>query len=213
MLPVEILADHETIVLRARGSELLILPHHVHQLKALTKPVDFSAYFRSEALVNRPARKLFEAWLRKDTSVWTRLYRTVHHEMDLAAKDGDGADTKSAPAVKAPGKPAAEVKTAKDELKASATKAKPTKTQAVADEADAVAPKAAKAPAKAKESKGKVDSEDVAPSKAKAKTSAAKEATAKPKAKEAVAKPKGKEPAAKAKAKETAPKAKAKSKG
>ena len=202
MLPVEILADHETIVLRARGSELLILPHHVHQLKALTKPVDFSAYFRSEALVNRPARKLFEAWLRKDTSVWTRLYRTVHHEMDLAAKDGDGADTKSAPAVKAPVKPAAEVKTTKGELKASGTKAKPTKAQEVADEADTVAPKAAKAPAKAKESKEKVDSEDVAPSKAK--TTAAKETTAKPKVKEAAAKPK---------AKATAPKAKAKSKG
>ena len=30
-----------------------------------------------EALVNRPARKLFEAWLRKDRSLWKRLFKAV----------------------------------------------------------------------------------------------------------------------------------------
>lgn len=82
MLPVEILPVQETVVLRARGSELLILPHHVKNLKGLTKAKDFSQYFRDEALVNRPARKLFEAWLRKDHTLWQRLYTTIHKQMN-----------------------------------------------------------------------------------------------------------------------------------
>jgi hypothetical protein len=65
-------------VLRARGSELLILPHHVRKLKGMTKPKDFSTYFHGEALVNRPARKLFEAWLRKDAGLWSRIYTVIH---------------------------------------------------------------------------------------------------------------------------------------
>lgn len=83
MLPVEILPVQESLVLRARGSELLILPHHVKSLKGLTKSRDFSEYFRAEALVNRPARKLFEAWLRKDHTLWQRIYTTIHKQMNL----------------------------------------------------------------------------------------------------------------------------------
>jgi len=94
VLPVEILPVQETIVLRARGSELLILPHHVKKLKGLTKPRDFSQYFRGEALVNRPARKLFEAWLRKDHTLWPRLYQAVHKE---PSGEGDGATDKGPP--------------------------------------------------------------------------------------------------------------------
>lgn len=108
MLPVEILPVQETIVLRARGSELLILPHHVQKLKGFTKPRDFSQYFRAEALVNRPARKLFEAWLRKDHTLWPRLYQTVHKEMEAKADD-EGRD--SEPVAKAE-KPAGEAKAA-----------------------------------------------------------------------------------------------------
>lgn len=94
MLPVEILPLQESIVLRARGSELLILADHVKKLKGLIKPRDFSQYFRAEALVNRPARKLFEAWLRKDHTLWPRLYHVVHKEIDLT--DGDASGVASA---------------------------------------------------------------------------------------------------------------------
>lgn len=83
MLPVEIVpVDGTTIVLRARGSELLILPHHIGQLKSCKNPKDFTGYFLTNALLNRPARKLFEAWLRKDKSLWQRIYRTVQTDMD-----------------------------------------------------------------------------------------------------------------------------------
>lgn len=83
MLPVEIVpVDGTTIVLRARGSELLILPQHIGQLKGLNNPKEFTGYFLSNALLNRPARKLFEAWLRKDKSLWQRIYKTIQSEMD-----------------------------------------------------------------------------------------------------------------------------------
>ncbi len=77
MLPVEIHPIQDALVLRARGSELLILADHVAELKKLKSAGDFSKYFLDEALVNRPARKLFEAWLRKDGSLWARIYKTV----------------------------------------------------------------------------------------------------------------------------------------
>jgi hypothetical protein len=105
VLPVEIVpVDGTTIVLRARGSELLILPQHVGQLKVLNSPKEFTGYFLSNALLNRPARKLFEAWLRKDQSLWQRIYRTIQSEMDVekiadyakkmeAIKDGDSKDS------------------------------------------------------------------------------------------------------------------------
>ena len=77
MLPVEIYPIQDAIVLRARGSELLILADHVAALKKLKSAGDFSKYFLNEALVNRPASKLFEAWLRKDGSLWARIYKSV----------------------------------------------------------------------------------------------------------------------------------------
>jgi hypothetical protein len=77
VVPVEILPIQENIILRAGGSELLILAAHVRKLQDLKNPRDFSQYFRGEALVNRPARKLFEAWLRKDQTLWPRIYKSV----------------------------------------------------------------------------------------------------------------------------------------
>jgi len=77
LLPVEIHPIQDALVLRARGSELLILADHVAELKKLKSAGDFSKYFLDEALVNRPARKLFEAWLRKDGSLWARIYKSV----------------------------------------------------------------------------------------------------------------------------------------
>jgi septin family protein len=160
VLPVEILPVQETIVLRARGSELLILPHHVKKLKDMTKPRDFSQYFRAEALVNRPARKLFEAWLRKDHTLWPRLYQTVHKEMD----DVSGEDEKPTPKkaekkeekaeVKAKEEKAAPKKAEKKEEKAAPKKAEKKEEKAAAPKAKAKE-KAEKKPAKAEKPKAK----------------------------------------------------------
>jgi hypothetical protein len=74
--------EKKSIVLQARASELLILPQHVLALGESKSPKDFSEYFMNEALVNRSARKLFQAWLRKDRTLWQRLYRTIRDEAD-----------------------------------------------------------------------------------------------------------------------------------
>ncbi len=96
MLPVEIFTIQESLVLRARGSELLILPHHARQLQGLKVAKDFCAYFLDDALVNRPARKLFEAWLRKDLGLWKRIYEKVQNEMTFADENADADTSKTA---------------------------------------------------------------------------------------------------------------------
>jgi len=149
VLPVEILPVQETIVLRARGSELLILPHHVKKLKGFVKPRDFSQYFRAEALVNRPARKLFEAWLRKDHTLWPRLYQTVHKEMEL--KEGEETEAPAKVEAKAEEKPKKAEKAEKKEDKEEKPKAKKAEKKEDKEEKEEKPKKAA--PKKDKEEK------------------------------------------------------------
>ena len=102
MTVVEVHYSQGLVVLRAKSSELLILAEHVSALQGLTDPKEFSQYFMRQALVNRPARKLFEAWLRKDNSVWPRLFKTIHSNKesseagDAAASGSDATDPKEA---------------------------------------------------------------------------------------------------------------------
>jgi len=55
-------------------------------LQEIKEPKAFSQYFMRQALVNRPARKLFEAWLRKDQSVWPRLFKVIHENKESSAE-------------------------------------------------------------------------------------------------------------------------------
>ena len=157
MLPVEIHPIQDALVLRARGSELLILSDHVAALKKLKSAGDFSKYFLQEALVNRPARKLFEAWLRKDGSLWARIYKTVQ---TIESNNASPAATKEKPAKtaepskeaskegsKAAKKPEAEVKSATKEKADTKKPAKSSpKTEVTADKS--VKKPEAKTPAK-----------------------------------------------------------------
>ena len=89
---IQIIHSKGIVVLRARSSELLILPQHVKELKNIQEPKKFSTYFNSTALINRPARKLFESWLRKDKTIWPRLYKVIHEEIkaeDFASDNKD----------------------------------------------------------------------------------------------------------------------------
>jgi len=195
VLPVEILPVQESIVLRARGSELLILPHHVQKLKGLSKPRDFSQYFRGEALVNRPARKLFEAWLRKDHTLWPRLYQVVHKEMNTTSDDAAAPVHDEAPkaATKAP-----------EALEPKAAAPKAAKKDKASEEKPAT-----EKPVKAKASASKSDKAEAAPAKEKKVASVSKVAVVKEK-KSADKAEKAEKPATKAKAADKeAPKAKA----
>lgn len=159
MLPVEIYPIQDAMVLRARGSELLILADHVAALKNLKAAGDFAKYFMDEALVNRPARKLFEAWLRKDGSLWARIYKTVQTIESNATPAAKTVESKPAAAkseAKAPKeekKPAVKAKAekapAKEEKKPAAkATAKPAKAEEKKAAPKAAAKPAAKAPAK-----------------------------------------------------------------
>jgi hypothetical protein len=172
VLPVEIVPIQETVVLRARGSELLILPHHVKHLKTCEKAKDFSAYFVSEALVNRPARKLFEAWLRKDGSLWPRLYKCIHKEMELKADGEDNDAPAKAPKAEAKAKPEAK----KTEAKADS---KPAKAEVKAAKADDKPAKKAAKPEVKEEPKAKAKEEEKPAKKAKAEDKPEKKAAKK----------------------------------
>lgn len=150
MAPVEIHPFHDSLVLRAKGSELLILPHHVRALKERTVPKDFSGYFMSDALINRPARKLFEAWLRKDAGLWGRIYRAVQG-MELSAEEAENVPEEK-PAAPVAAKPVVEeepkaptrkkaAKVTKTVAKEKAPKAeKTTRSKAVSEKDDAAKP-------------------------------------------------------------------------
>ena len=77
MSPVQLILHDGALFLRARNSELVILTEHVSELQKIDKVDDFHTYFLSEALLNRPARKLFQAWLRKDLTLWDRIFTEV----------------------------------------------------------------------------------------------------------------------------------------
>lgn len=82
MAPVEIIDYQGAVVIRARGSELIILPTYVHVLQNTAEPKEFANYFLTEALVNRPARKLFDSWLKKDMDLWKKIYNKIHKGME-----------------------------------------------------------------------------------------------------------------------------------
>ncbi|MGE0171137.1 MAG: hypothetical protein AB7T49_00045 [Oligoflexales bacterium] len=205
MTPVEIQAIQGSLILRARGSELLILPHHVSALKSLKQPTDFTSYFLQDALINRPARKLFEAWLRKDGDLWKRIYRTIQKEMaDVEEQAPTPVATKSEKTVVSA--PASEkTKSKEKKVEAETPKAKETAKKAAAPKAKAEEKEKAAAPAK----------KAAAPAAKKVTKAAAKEAPKKKTAaaaKTAKAKPATKAAAKPAAKKKTATKAKSRSK-
>ena len=61
MADIQIVPMEDAVVLKDRSSELLILPDHVVFLKSFSKSKDFAMYFLDQALMNRSARKLYEA--------------------------------------------------------------------------------------------------------------------------------------------------------
>ena len=92
MLPVQLFVHQGALILRASNSELIILPEHFSALQKLKNPQEFANYFRTKALVNRPARKLFDAWLRKDQNLWNGVFKSIHEappDADQAAAASD----------------------------------------------------------------------------------------------------------------------------
>ena len=77
MTVIDIVKVQDSIILKSHNSELLILEEHVRYLKAVEKITDFDFYFNNKALINRPARKLFLSWSKKDHSLKPRIYHYI----------------------------------------------------------------------------------------------------------------------------------------
>jgi hypothetical protein len=58
-------------------SQLIIKAEDIQALFALKEFPEFSEYFRTKALVNREARRVFEAWERKDKDLLPKLHVEV----------------------------------------------------------------------------------------------------------------------------------------
>ncbi|MDE3269174.1 MAG: hypothetical protein OYH77_02705 [Pseudomonadota bacterium] len=63
--------------LRSGSSELIIIPEHVVELHKRHDKKEFARYFLNQALLNRPARKLFQSWARKDAMLWRNIYTLI----------------------------------------------------------------------------------------------------------------------------------------
>ena len=75
------------VILQNGHTELLILDQYVSELKKLEEKKDFAEYFRSTALVNRNARRLFDSWIRKEPKLWSRLFEYVHHSVEMPSSE------------------------------------------------------------------------------------------------------------------------------
>ena len=88
MTSIQIIFTQGALLLRHKHSELVIIPQHVENLQKITEPKKFSQYFLEYALVNRSARKLFIAWVKKDAGLWKGIYENIHNNK----KEGENSE-------------------------------------------------------------------------------------------------------------------------
>lgn len=69
--------NQNNLVLRRGDSVLLIESDKVNELRTRKEAPSFEEYFRTTALVNREARRVFQAWERKDSQLLHKLYQEV----------------------------------------------------------------------------------------------------------------------------------------
>ena len=69
--------NQNSLVLKRGASVLLIDAQKIQVLRTLKEQAEFTTYWRTEALQNREARRVFEAWERKDKD----LLQKVHVEV------------------------------------------------------------------------------------------------------------------------------------
>lgn len=62
------------LVLRRGQSTLVINPENVQSLRTQDSKQSFVEYWNSKALQNRAARRVFEAWERKDPDLLVKIY-------------------------------------------------------------------------------------------------------------------------------------------
>jgi len=69
--------NRNNLILRRGASSLLIDAEKVQTLRTQDSEEEFNNYFRTTALQNREARRVFEAWERKDAELLAKLYKEM----------------------------------------------------------------------------------------------------------------------------------------
>ena len=65
------------LILKRGESVLLIDAEKVQSLRMLKETKEFEEFWRTQALQNREARRVFEAWERKDAGLLTKVHQEV----------------------------------------------------------------------------------------------------------------------------------------
>lgn len=69
--------NRNNLILKRGESMLLIDAEKVQALRLLKEEKEFAEYWRGTALQNREARRVFEAWERKDVDLLPKLHKEV----------------------------------------------------------------------------------------------------------------------------------------
>lgn len=74
---VQLRWERNNLILSRGTSQLLIKAEDVQALRGLKEKAPFSDYFLTKALVNREARRVFQAWERKDAELLQKLHQEI----------------------------------------------------------------------------------------------------------------------------------------
>ncbi|MES2614248.1 MAG: hypothetical protein V4591_02415 [Bdellovibrionota bacterium] len=69
--------NRNNLVIKRGASTLVINAENVQNLRTQDSEASFVDFFRKKALENREARRVFEAWERKDKELLTKLYKEM----------------------------------------------------------------------------------------------------------------------------------------
>lgn len=69
--------NRNNLILKRGASSLVINAENVQSLRTQDTEQAFNEFFRTKALQNREARRVFEAWERKDKELLTKLYKEM----------------------------------------------------------------------------------------------------------------------------------------
>lgn len=69
--------NRNNLILRRGASQILINAEHVQNLRTQESEESFNTFFRTTALQNREARRVFLSWERKDSELLNKIYQEM----------------------------------------------------------------------------------------------------------------------------------------
>lgn len=69
--------EQNNLIMTRGQSQLLIKAEDIQNLRGMKDATEFSTYFQTKALVNREARRVFQAWERKDAELLPKLHKEI----------------------------------------------------------------------------------------------------------------------------------------